>query len=569
MIICVLILSKSLITYQNVVPISLYLTVEIVKTAQAYFIYTDVEMYYEPLDAPCIPRSWNLADDLGQIEYIFSDKTGTLTRNIMDFKMCSINNVVYGDIDGGGIEGKFSDALLRERLSNPSDPHHESVRKFFTALAVCHSVLVSNEADSIDEIEYKASSPDEAALVKGAKDVGFTFIGRDNDTLVLNVLGKEVRYKILNVLEVHLRTHLITQFNSTRKRMSIIAKCPDGQIRVFCKGADSVIYERLSEGQEDRSKILTNHMDDFGEEGLRTLCISSVVLTSHEYEAWEAEYQAAAVSLVDREEMIDAVSEKIEQDLNLLGATAIEDKLQEDVAGAIQTLRNAGIKVWVLTGDKVETAVNIGFSCNLLARDMRLIVLKAPQQSSSENYGDTDDFTVREQMEIAFEKFWHMKLKYSEKTKNLELEDIPGSNKLPESNVKHALIIDGGTLKHAMETPEDAHLFWMLSTRCDVVLCCRVSPLQKAQVVDLVKTTGHGAMCLAIGDGANDVGMIQAAQIGVGISGEEGLQAVMASDYAIGQFKFLTTLLLVHGHWSYVRTSEMILAFFFKNIIYV
>jgi phospholipid-translocating ATPase len=352
--------------------------------------------------------------------------------------------------------------------------------------------------------------------------------------------------------------------------MSIIAKCPDNQIRVFCKGADSVIYERLSEGQDDRSKLLTNHMDDFGEEGLRTLCISSVVLTSHEYEAWEAEYQAAAVSLVDREERIDEVSEKIEKDLNLLGATAIEDKLQENVAEAIQTLRNAGIKVWVLTGDKVETAVNIGFSCNLLARDMKLIVLKAPRLSNDISMSENDDFTVREQMEMAFEKFWHMRLVYSDTTKTLELERLPESTKFPtESNVKHALIIDGGTLKHAMETPEDCHIFWMLSTKCNVVLCCRVSPLQKAQVVDLVKVTGHGAMCLAIGDGANDVGMIQAAQVGVGISGEEGLQAVMASDYAIGQFKYLTTLLLVHGHWSYVRTSEMILAFFFKNIIYV
>jgi phospholipid-translocating ATPase len=160
-------------------------------------------MYYEPLDAPCIPRSWNLADDLGQIEYIFSDKTGTLTRNIMDFKMCSVNNVVYGNLSGSETEGgKFSDSLLTERLSNMSDPHQESLHKFFTALAVCHSVLVSNDAETVDAVEYKASSPDEAALVKGAKDVGFTFIGRDSDILVLNVLGKEERYKILNVLEV-------------------------------------------------------------------------------------------------------------------------------------------------------------------------------------------------------------------------------------------------------------------------------------------------------------------------------------------------------------------------------
>ncbi|KAJ3388840.1 phospholipid transporting ATPase [Lobulomyces angularis] len=585
---------QSLITYQNIVPISLYLTVEIVKTFQAYFIYSDIEMYSAELNAPCVPRSWNLADDLGQIEYIFSDKTGTLTRNIMEFKKCSINGVIYEEDrqpesskefqikkDSSNNFGKslnsnttlledseekklnkFKNAKLSKSMAIITDPQHAPAHKFFTALAVCHSVLLASNPDiekivdpeknDFDSLVYQASSPDEAALVKAARDLKFVFVGREGDVLIVNILGIEQRFRILNVIE----------FNSTRKRMSVIAKCPDGQIRVFCKGADSVIYERLGDSQNDKKIITTKHMDLFGREGLRTLCLSSVVLTEQEYEKWDQEYQIASVSLADREEMIDAVAEKIERNLNLLGATAIEDRLQEKVPEAIHTLSNAGIKIWVLTGDKVETAINIGFSCNLLKKDMNIILLKAPQLNSK----DGKNISVKDQIEMALKKYWGIKLRYSASSPLPEIEYL---SNFETSSPKNALVIDGVALKHALESKEDGHLFWLLSTRCEAVLCCRVSPLQKANVVELVKVSGKGAMCLAIGDGANDVGMIQAAHIGIGIAGEEGLQAVMASDYAIAQFHYLTRLLLVHGHWSYYKTSEMILGFFFKNLIFV
>lgn len=349
--------------------------------------------------------------------------------------------------------------------------------------------------------------------------------------------------------------------------MSIIAKCPDGLIRIFCKGADSVICERLAEGQDDAATMLIKHMDAFGEDGLRTLCVASAIISNEDYEAWDKEYQAAALSLYDREDKIDDVSEKIEKNLTLLGSTAIEDKLQDQVPESIYKLSRAGIKIWVLTGDKVETALNIGFSCNLLKRDMNLILIKMPSSN------DSDDLTIRQQMERALENFWGMTVKYTE---NSSISFVSIGSEFHPGN-QHALIIDGAALKHALETDEDRLIFWYLATKCNSVLCCRVSPLQKAKVVELVKQMGGGAMCLAIGDGmiceltigANDVGMIQAAHIGVGISGQEGLQAVMSSDYAIGQFKHLTRLLIVHGHWSYIRTAEMILCFFFKNLIYV
>lgn len=296
------------------------------------------------------------------------------------------------------------------------------------------------------------------------------------------------------------------------------------------------------------------------------MCLATATLSNYEYQEWDLEFQAASVCLEDREQRMDDVAEKIEQKLSLLGATAIEDKLQESVPEAIHTLSAAGIKIWVLTGDKVETAVNIGFSCNLLKKEMSLLLIKPPINISGSPLSDFK--STRQQMEDSLEIFWGLRLKYTDGGIP-DVESINPAVPHTVSSPKVALIIDGMALKDALEKKENSHVFWLLATRCAVVLCCRVSPLQKAKVVELVKLTGKGALCLAIGDGANDVGMIQAAQIGVGIAGEEGLQAVMASDYAIAQFKYLCRLMLVHGRWSYVRTSEMILNFFFKNLIYV
>ncbi|KAJ1568849.1 hypothetical protein HK096_005088 [Nowakowskiella sp. JEL0078] len=230
-----------------------------------------------------------------------------------------------------------------------------------------------------------------------------------------------------------------------------------------------------------------------------------------------------------------------------MGATAIEDKLQDGVSETIAILAKAGIKIWVLTGDKMETAINIGFSCNLLKRSMILIVIR------STNIDETIT-----QILCALERFWDKNGK-----------PIAAGVNVPKTleNVSHALIIDGESLKYALES-NCKSLLLELGCRCKAVVCCRVSPLQKAQVVSLVRH-GLGAMCLAIGDGANDVSMIQEADVGIGISGKEGLQAVMASDYAIAQFRFLSKLLLVHGRWAYIRIAELILNYFYKNIVWL
>lgn len=289
------------------------------------------------------------------------------------------------------------------------------------------------------------------------------------------------------------------------------------------------------------------------------MCLAYRIIPDEEYTKWSLKYADAAASIYDREEKIEQACELIEHSLVLMGGTAIEDKLQEGVPETIATLSKAGIKLWVLTGDKIETAINIGFACNLLQNDMLLIIISASDLPSTLS-----------QLHEAMLKFF-------------------GNDNVDKVN-KHALIIDGETLKYALDDSVK-QLLLDLGKRCESVLCCRVSPLQKAKVVEMVKD-GLKVMTLAIGDGnynniviflyiiiyvililllhlgANDVSMIQEANVGVGIAGEEGRQAVMSADFAIAQFKYLEKLLLVHGRWSYIRIAEMISCFFYKNIVW-
>jgi phospholipid-translocating ATPase len=584
----------AIILFQNLVPISLYISLEIVRTLQAVFIYSDVLMYYDEIDQPCIPKSWNISDDVGQIEYIFSDKTGTLTQNVMEFKKATINGQPYGeayteaqagmqkrlgiDVDKEAVKIKAEIqeaktralARLRELHANPflhdedltfiapdfvedlAGQHGEEQQRaneqFMLALALCHTVIAEKVPGDPPKMAFKAQSPDEAALVATARDMGFTVLGKTNDGINLNVMGEDRHYPILNTIE----------FNSSRKRMSAIVKMPDGKIVLYCKGADSVIYSRLKRGEQKELRLETaKHLEMFAREGLRTLCIAYRVLDEKEYVAWRAEHDVAATALEDREEKLEEVADRIEQDLTLIGGTAIEDRLQEGVPDTIALLGDAGIKLWVLTGDKVETAINIGFSCNLLNNDMELIRLRADEDET----GATPDEQYLSQLEADLDRGLQM---FNMTGSDVELKRARKDHEAPAPT--HALVIDGFTLRWVL-TEELRQKFLLLCKQCKSVLCCRVSPAQKAAVVSMVKN-GLDVMTLSVGDGANDVAMIQEADVGVGIAGVEGRQAVMSSDYAIGQFRFLQRLVLVHGRWSYRRLAETISNFFYKNMIW-
>jgi len=571
----------AIILFQNLVPISLYITLEIIRTLQAYFIYSDVHMYYEPVDYPCTPKSWNISDDLGQIEYIFSDKTGTLTQNVMEFKKATIAGIPYGEAyteaQAGmqkrqGINVEEEGRRARAQIANDKIDMIRSLRQlhnnlylvdddltfvapdfvsdlrgasgeaqqhanehFMLALALCHTVITERHPGNPPRIEFKAQSPDEAALVATARDCGFTVIGRHGDQVIINVHGQDMSYTVLNTLE----------FNSTRKRMSAILRMPDGKILLICKGADSIIYSRLSKGKQYELRQQTaEHLETFAREGLRTLCIAQRELSEEEYQVWNKEHEIAAASVQNREEKLEHVSDAIEQELTLLGGTAIEDRLQDGVPDAIALLGRAGIKLWVLTGDKVETAINIGFSCNLLDNSMELIVLRIETNRVEDAEAELDKHLAKFNMTGSDE----------------ELAKAKKDHQPPDPT--HAVVIDGDTLKLVLDD-RLKQKFLLLCKQCKSVLCCRVSPSQKAAVVRMVKR-GLDVITLSIGDGANDVAMIQEADVGVGIAGEEGRQAVMSSDFAIGQFRFLARLTLVHGRWCYRRLAETIACFFYK-----
>lgn len=513
------------VLFSNLVPISLFVTVEIVKFYQAFLISSDLDMYHKETDTPAVCRTSSLVEELGQIEYIFSDKTGTLTRNIMEFKSCTIAGNIYAldvpedkrvtEIDG--IEVGYHDFdTLRDRMET-----HESqvyIREFFTLLAACHTVIPEVNQKT-GNIKYQAASPDEGALVEGAASLGYKFIIRRPRSITIDINGDQYEYELLNICE----------FNSTRKRMSAIFRCPDGKIRLYCKGADTVIYERLS-AESDFLTETTTHLEEFAAEGLRTLCLATRVIPDEEYAQWASIFEKASTTLTNRALELDKAAELIEREMYLLGATAIEDKLQEGVPETIHTLQNAGIKIWVLTGDRQETAINIGMSCKLLSEDMSLLTINK---------------ATYEETQVCIDEY---------------LDQVGTGH---DSEVL-ALVIDGKSLEFALDKNLETR-FLDLAVQCKAVICCRVSPLQKALVVKLVKRHKK-ALLLAIGDGANDVSMIQAAHVGVGISGMEGMQAARSADVSIGQFRFLRKLLLVHGAWSYHRLSKAILYSFYKNI---
>ncbi|KAE8698884.1 Phospholipid-transporting ATPase 3 [Hibiscus syriacus] len=311
--------------YSTIIPISLYVSIEMVKFIQStQFINKDLNMYHAETDTPALARTSNLNEELGQVEYIFSDKTGTLTRNLMEFFKCTIGGEIYGtgmtEIERGVAERKGIKVQEVQTSTNPvrekgfnfddvrlmrgawrNEPNPDACKEFFRCLAICHTVLPEGD-ESPEKIKYQAASPDEAALVLAAKHFGFFFYRRTPTMIYVREshverMGKiqDVSYEILNVLE----------FNSTRKRQSVVCRYPDGRLVLYCKGADTVIYERLVGGSDDLKKVTREHLEQFGSAGLRTLCLAYKDLAPDIYENWNEKFIQAKSSLRDREKKLD------------------------------------------------------------------------------------------------------------------------------------------------------------------------------------------------------------------------------------------------------------------------
>ncbi|XP_069831223.1 phospholipid-transporting ATPase IF isoform X2 [Dendropsophus ebraccatus] len=517
-----------LVLYNFIIPISLYVTVEMQKFLGSFFIGWDLDLYHEESNQRAQVNTSDLNEELGQVEYVFTDKTGTLTENEMQFRECSVNGIKYQEINGklvpegvtvDYVDGASTSLTLEEEI-------------FFKAVSLCHTVQISYDqpdgcGDGLQfsngissQLEYYASSPDEKALVEASRRMGVAFSGTNGEIMEIKILGKQERYKLLHVLE----------FDANRRRMSVIVESPSGEKILFTKGAESAILPNAKSGQIDRTRL---HVDEFALKGLRTLCVAYRRFTPEEYQEIDQRLNSARTALQQREERLADVFNLIERDLEILGATGVEDKLQDKVQETIEALRLAGIKVWVLTGDKHETAVSVSLSCGHFHRTMN--ILELVQQKS--------DHECAEQLR--------------------QLD-----RRLKEDHViQHGLVVDGASLSLALR--EHEKLFMEVCRNCSAVLCCRMAPLQKAKVVRLLKISPEKPITLAIGDGANDVSMIQEAHVGIGIMGKEGRQAVRNSDYAIARFKFLSKLLLVHGHYYYIRIATLVQYFFYKNVCFI
>ncbi|CAH0724955.1 unnamed protein product, partial [Brenthis ino] len=654
-VIALLVFFSYAIVMNTVVPISLYVSVEVIRFAQSFLINWDEKMYYEKTGTAAKSRTTTLNEELGQIQYVFSDKTGTLTQNIMTFNKCSIAGVSYGDVvdentgetieltdrgrrragAGGagaavrvtalGAGGARARLLEREHEAGRStpgaapahahstepldfsdNPEYEPEFKFFDSkllkavrqgdrhvfdffrlLALCHTVMPEQKNG---RLEYQAQSPDESALVSAARNFGFVFRERSPNTITIEVMGKIEVYELLCILD----------FNNVRKRMSVILK-KDGEIRLYTKGADNVIYDRLKRSHQEEVRSKTQeHLNKFAGEGLRTLALAWRPLEERGFAEWKRRHQAAALALRDRDERLDAIYEEIETDLILMGVTAIEDKLQDGVPETIANLSMAGIKIWVLTGDKQETAINIGYSCQLLTDDMaevfvvdgvshddverqlakcrdsiRVVNTFLPHGTSDAKKSSTETANGGSAPGASPGRAANVKLNApAVSVVTFSNEYASGGGPCAADAHEHgnddtngfAIVVNGHSLVHCLH-PQLEEKFLDVVLQCRSVICCRVTPLQKAMVVELIKKS-RKAVTLAIGDGANDVSMIKAAHIGVGISGQEGMQAVLASDYSIAQFRFLQRLLLVHGRWSYYRMCKFLRYFFYKNFAF-
>jgi len=475
------------IAFMNLVPISLMVTLEVVKFIQATFIEWDAGVFDLEKNQPAKVQSSNLNEELGMIHYIFSDKTGTLTQNVMEFKKFTAGAYSYGltnvnpenqkHMAPGVTNVKFEDPQFYEHYANREHPNYPYIRRFVELLGLCHTVI--EEYTESEVLKYNASSPDELALVNASRYFGFEFRGRDIDNnILINDRGVERTYKLLNVIE----------FTSLRKRMTTVLYDNErNEIKVFIKGADNIILPLLRPGQGEYTDIVQTNLDNYAKEGLRTLLVGEKTLSEEEYDAWNEEYKSAMLNFSNREVMLARAAEKLEHSFTLVGATAIEDRLQDDVAETIAFIRKAGIKLWVLTGDKVETAINIGYSCALLEQDMEIFVV---------------DATTSQEVMIQITGFIRdQKLMASTKT---------------------SVVVGGDTLLRITQNERVRDEFLDLCSTAQSVLCCRVSPKQKAEVVMMLRKQYPAITSLAIGDGANDVNMITSAHVGIGISGLEG-----------------------------------------------
>jgi len=509
------------ILFSYIIPISLRINLDMAKLVYSWFISRDDEI------PDTVVRTSTIPEELGRISYLLTDKTGTLTQNEMVFKKLHLGTVSFGQDSMDEVR-----TYLHSVYANPTKTESSTSKKTIKrtvvtrvyeavkALALCHNVtpvvdentprsatpeinghIELKETGGTSDIVYQASSPDEVALVTWTESIGLTLIHRDlNEIHLRSPVGDTLKYRVLQVFP----------FTSETKRMGIIVKDLDtGEILFYMKGADAVMQNHVN-----YNDWLEEECGNMAREGLRTLVVAKKSLTEEQFQDFEYRYNQAKLSVEDRAVKVLKVEESLIYDMELLCLTGVEDKLQQDVKPTLELLRNAGIKIWMLTGDKMETAICIAQSSRLVAKTQSI---------------------------------YQFKLVTNRAEAHLELNSF-------RRKCDHALVIKGDSLETVIKHYE--HEFMELAIQCPSVVVCRCTPTQKADIVQLLKTHTGKRTC-AIGDGGNDVSMIQMADAGIGLVGKEGKQASLAADFSMTQFSHLGRLLIWHGRNSYKRSAAL------------